>query len=81
MPGAIGWAAALLPSRGSVIAGPSVQLWNSGPAILRAAIRRSRKSRKPFATRHPNLRPGKLDRPVKYTIFRCSNFLTLRGAK
>jgi putative transposase len=37
-----------LPSRGSVIAGPSVQLWNSGPAILRAAIRRSRTSRKPL---------------------------------
>src|SRR5262245_48240384 len=42
MPGAIGWAPALLPSRGGVIARPR---FNPGPCALRLGDRGSRRSR------------------------------------
>src|SRR5262245_60177069 len=64
MPGAIGWAPALLPSRGGVIARPR---FNPGTPALRAAIGRSRKVEDAaLLPVTPTLRSGKLNRPVKY---------------
>src|SRR6516165_1795299 len=76
MPGAIGWAPALLPPRGGVIAHPKVQSRNSDSArcdweievVAEAALL-------PVA---PTLRTGKLDRPVKYRRFRRTNILAIR---
>jgi hypothetical protein len=71
MPGAIGWAPPLLPSRGGVIAHPEVQSCDWGiEEVAEAAL----------LLVAPTLRTGKLDRPVKYRRFRRSNILAIRGA-
>src|SRR5215472_5423695 len=77
MPGAIGWAPALLPSRGGVIAHPKVQSRNSDSARCDWEIEEvAEVALLPVA---PTLRSGKLDRPVKYRRFRRSNILAIRG--
>src|SRR5215510_14199789 len=76
MPGAIGWAPALLPSRGGVIAHPKVQSRNSDSARCDWEIEEvAEAALLPVA---PTLRSGKLDRPVKYRRFRRSNILAIR---
>src|SRR6516165_9340038 len=76
MPGAIGWAPALLPSRGGVIAHPKVQCRNSDSARCDWEIEEvAEAALLPVA---PTLRSGKLDRPVKYRFFRRSNILAIR---
>src|SRR6516225_8580033 len=76
MPGAIGWAPALLPSRGGVIAHPEVQSRNSDSARCDWEIEEvAEAALLPVA---PTLRTGKLDRPVKYRRFRRSNILAIR---
>src|SRR4029453_15923350 len=76
MPGAIGWAPALLPSRGGVIAHPKVQSRNSDSARCDWEIEEvAEAALLPVA---PTLRSGKLDRPVKYKFFRRSNILAIR---
>ena len=77
MPGAIGWAPALLPSKGGVIARPKIQCRDSDPARCNWEIEEVAE-----AALYPSSqlwRSGKLDRPVKYQLFRRSNFLTMRG--
>src|SRR5262245_35202928 len=77
MPGAIGWAPALLPSRGGVIAHPKVQSRNSDSARCDWEIEKvAEAALLPVAS---TLRSGKLDRPVKYKRFRRSNILAIRG--
>src|SRR5215475_2474815 len=77
MPGAIGWAPALLPSRGGVIAHPKVQSRNSESARCDWEIEEvAEAALLPVA---PTLRSGKLDRPVKYRRFRRSNILAIRA--
>src|SRR6516162_11391830 len=74
MPGAIGWAPALLPSRGGVIAHPKVQSRNSDSARCDWEIKEvAEAALLPVA---PTLRSGKLDRPVKYRFFRRCDILT-----
>src|SRR5215831_9846662 len=78
MPGAIGWAPALLPSRGGVIAHPKVQSRNSDSARCDWEIEEvAEAALLPVAS---TLRSGKLDRPVKYRRFRRSNILAIRDA-
>src|SRR5262249_42386099 len=77
MPGAIGWAPALLPSRGGVIAHPKVQSRNSDSARCDWEIEEvAEAALLPVAS---TLRSGKLDRPVKYKRFRRSNILAIRA--
>ena len=72
MPRAIGWAPALLPSRGGVIAGRRFTLRNSDSARCDWEIEEvAEAALLPVA---PTLRSGKLDRPVKYRFFGRSNF-------
>src|SRR5215831_4157348 len=76
MPGAIGWAPALLPSRGGVIAHPKVQSRNSDSARCDWEIEEvAEAALLPVA---PTLRSGKLDRPVKYRFFRRCDILAIR---
>src|SRR6516165_6758528 len=76
MPGAIGWAPALLPSRGGVIAHPKVQSRNSDSARCDWEIKEvAEAALLPVA---PTLRSGKLDRPVKYRFFRRCDILAIR---
>jgi hypothetical protein len=75
MPRAIGWAPALLPSRGSVIASPR---FNPGTQILRFCALRLEIEEAALLPIAPTLPSGKLDRPVKYRFFRRSNFLAIR---
>src|SRR5262245_19193322 len=76
MPGAIGWAPALLPSRGGVIAHPKVQSRNCDSARCDWEIEEvAEAALLPVAS---TLRSGKLDRPVKYRRFRRSNILAIR---
>src|SRR5215831_19161916 len=76
MPGAIGRAPALLPSRGGVIAHPKVQSRTSDSARCDWEIEEAAEAALlPVA---PTLRSGKLDRPVKYRFFRRSNILAIR---
>src|SRR5262245_6872650 len=77
MPGAIGWAPALLPLRGGVIAHPKVQSRNSDSARCDWEIEESAEAALPPVA--PTLRSGKLDRPVEYWRFRRSNILAIRG--
>ena len=76
MPRAIGWAPALLPSRGGVIASPR---FNPGTQILRFCALRLEIEEAALLPIAPTLPSGKLDRPVKYRFFRRSNFLAIRG--
>src|SRR5215475_13207174 len=77
MPGAIGWAPALLPSRGGVIAQPKVQSRNSDSARCDWEIEEvAEAALLPVA---PTLRSGKLDCPVKYRFLRRSNILAIRA--
>ena len=77
MPGAIGWAPALLPSRGGVIAHPKVQSRNSDSARCDWEIEEvAEAALLPVA---PTLHSGKLDRPVKYRFFRRCDILAIRG--
>src|SRR5215475_2722514 len=79
MPGAIGWAPALLPSRGGVIAHPKVQSRNSDSARCDWEIEEvAEAALLPVA---PTLRSGKLDRPVKFRFFRRSNILAIRDVE
>ena len=78
MPRAIGWAPALLPSRGGVIARPRF-----GPGTLISRTARcdweiEEVEEAALLPAAPTLRSGKLDRPVQYRFFRPSNFLALR---
>src|SRR5215475_5382366 len=77
MPGAIGWAPALLPSRGGVIAQPKVQSRNSDSARCDWEIEEVAEAA--LLSVAPILRSGKLDCPVKYRFLRRSNILTIRG--
>src|SRR5215472_10824976 len=66
MPGAIGWAPALLPSRGGVIAHPKVQSRNSDSARCDWKIEEvAEAALLPVA---PTLRSGKLDRPCEAQV-------------
>src|SRR5262245_6010730 len=76
MPGAIGWAPALLPSRGGVIAQPKVQSRNSDSARCDWEIEEVAEAA--LLSVAPILRSGKLNRPVKYKRFRRSNILAIR---
>src|SRR5215831_6767453 len=77
MPGAIGWAPALLPSRGGVIAHPKVQSRNSDSARCDWEIEEvAEAALLPVAS---TLRSGKLDRPVKYKRFHRSNIFGHTG--
>src|SRR5262250_2600371 len=77
MPGAIGWAPALLPSTGGVIAQPNVQSRNSDSARCDWEIEEvAEAALLPVA---PTLRSGKLDRPVKYRFFPRCDILAIRG--
>src|SRR5262245_27078260 len=78
MPGAIGWAPALLPSRGGVIAHPT---FNPGTPILRAAIGTSRSRGSRFATPRPNSALRQARSLCEVQIFRRYNFLAIRGGQ
>src|SRR5215467_15702830 len=79
MPGAIGWAPALLPSRGGVIAHPKVQSRN--PDSARCDWKIEEVAEAALLPVAPTLRSGKLDRPVKYRFFRRCDILAIRDRK
>src|SRR5262252_4780620 len=79
MPGAIGWAPALLPSRGGVIPHPKVQSRN--PDSARCDWKIEEVAEAALLPVAPTLRSGKLDRPVKYRFFRRCDILAIRGAQ
>jgi hypothetical protein len=78
MPRAIGWAPALLPSRGGVIARPRLNPGNLIREPARCDWEIEEVAEAALLPVAPTLRSGKLDRPVKYRFFGRSNFLAIR---